>query len=116
MGKPPDTHENEQVLRDGWECWSKKLCDGIRLQRIPASEAEGELVTYTFFLPQGWSEAQSSYRKIRLIADERGRNFSSPMTEHLELHSHKSLIEFFTLGLGLDDLQSTKKELEKSIE
>ena len=115
---PPETHESEQVMREGWECWSRKFCGGIRIQRISASDAEGGLVTYTvtFFLPQGRSEAQASYRKIRLIADERGRNFSGPISDHLELHRHKSLIDFFTLGLGLDDLNSTKEELEKPTE
>ena len=98
---PKIPFEDVKVLEEGWRVWSKKLIDGIRLQEVDPTQNK-DLVTYTFFLPQGWNPLTRDFKKVRCIADERPRNFTSPLTEHLYLHSHETINKLLAIAFGMD--------------
>ena len=49
--KDREPFEESDVLKAGWDTWSKKLCDGIRLEEVEGEEQDNHEYCLSFFVP-----------------------------------------------------------------
>ena len=114
----PRIWHDKPLLKWGWETWKEALCDGTKLVECPRPSGEDLThVSYGFYSPTKYDPTSNSYKKVRLIIDERGRNELCPSTEHISLVSHRNLtnIVAYCINREAAALQTSKDWINRSI-